>query len=126
MGGVRILDESHIIHRDIKPENFLIGKDGLVKIADFGCSVNVETAEDTDLRRKDGTGGFIPNDFYHSDRKKRPVANVTRDTYALGVCLYIMLSRGDTPFPYYSGRNKYARYMTRKVSNIKFGLYNSK
>ena len=34
--GVGFLHESKIIHRDIKSENFLISKEGVLKLCDFG------------------------------------------------------------------------------------------
>ncbi|KAI3528251.1 serine threonine-protein kinase eg2 [Colletotrichum abscissum] len=37
--AVDYLHRKRVIHRDIKPENILIGLQGEIKIADFGCSV---------------------------------------------------------------------------------------
>jgi len=40
--GLSFLHNQGIIHRDIKPSNMLIDKGGVVKLSDFGCSIQVE------------------------------------------------------------------------------------
>ncbi|KAH9386801.1 cyclin-dependent kinase 7 [Nematocida major] len=39
--GVHECHSRFVIHRDIKPNNILVGKDGSLKIADFGISVDI-------------------------------------------------------------------------------------
>ena len=38
LNGVNFCHSRRIIHRDLKPQNILIGKDGVIKIADFGLA----------------------------------------------------------------------------------------
>jgi len=85
-----------IIHRDIKPGNILLGKDGLVCLADFGLARTLFNDVLIDVER-DQCEGTAP---YMSPAVAAGEAEDTRcDIYALGAVMYEML----TGVPPYSG-----------------------
>ncbi|CAL9687276.1 unnamed protein product [Knipowitschia caucasica] len=45
--GLRFLHAHRVLHLDIKPANLLLSRDDVVKIADFGCSLQLDKGEDT-------------------------------------------------------------------------------
>ena len=40
--GLKFLYENNVVLRDIKSDNILIDKNGVCKIADFGCSIKLK------------------------------------------------------------------------------------
>lgn len=93
------LAEAHqqgVVHRDLKPENILIGRDGAVKIMDFGIARLIDS-------RLTLTPQLIGTPAYMSPEQAsgRPVDSRS-DIYSLGLVLYEMFCgrpafTGDTP-----------------------------
>ena len=86
--GVRLceaLDEIHhagVIHRDISPDNIFVGKDGSVKIIDFGSARL--SKEDTDSRLIVLKPGYAPPEQYEKIDPENDLQQAWTDIYALG------------------------------------------
>jgi calcium-dependent protein kinase len=79
-----------IVHRDIKAENIMYGKDGEVKLIDFGLSKAVANKNST-LTTIAGTPFYMAPEVMDNDY------NSQCDIWSLGVLMYVLLS-GYMPF----------------------------
>ncbi|HEX2454792.1 MAG TPA: protein kinase [Vicinamibacterales bacterium] len=91
-----------IVHRDLKPSNVMIGIDGHVKVMDFGIAKRVP-GPGTDPDRTGTSGSTLTGEisgtpaYMAPEQVKGETLDSRADVFALGVCLYEMLT-GAHPF----------------------------
>ncbi|MEO8163832.1 MAG: serine/threonine-protein kinase [Betaproteobacteria bacterium] len=79
-----------IIHRDIKPANILVGRNGDIKITDFGVALQSEA----DMTQLEGVGSPL---YMSPEQAQDHALTHQSDIYSLGVVMYRLLT-GKLPF----------------------------
>lgn len=95
ISGLKIAHREKIIHRDIKPSNILLGKQGQVKLADFGLATF-----QPDLTKFSSSNAILGTFCYMAPEAMVNPKQVDDrvDIFSLGCVLYRVL-HGSLPFP---------------------------
>ncbi len=112
--GLRDAYAEGIVHRDIKPGNLLLGRDGAVKIADFGLA----KPRDPNLGlTRDGAVLGTPLYMAPEQAMGEPLDH-RADMYALGATFYHLLT-GSTPFDAPNAVAMIARHLTAPPPRVR-------
>lgn len=82
-----------IIHQDIKPGNLLIGRDGKVRLSDFGTTLDLGSLTHKSIGESMGSGGYMSPEQWKGKPRR------DSDQYALAITCYQLLT-GHLPFEY--------------------------
>ncbi len=86
---------NRIVHRDIKPENVIIGREGLVKLLDYGVA--------KELKDKDMSSTMVGSRPYMAPEQIMGKSQIGSDVWALGVIIYILYTE---MLPFYDDNEK--------------------
>ncbi len=84
-----------IVHSDVKPQNVLVGRDGSIKLTNFGIA-SISNNSSTERLTTPGMA-LTTVQYYAPERALGEIVTPATDVYALGIVMYEMLT-GRTPF----------------------------
>ncbi|MEV6161859.1 serine/threonine-protein kinase [Streptomyces sp. NPDC052052] len=96
--GLAHLHRSGWVHTDLKPENILVGRDGEVRLSDFGLAIELTGTHGWTAPM--GTLDYLPPERWQEPLAERGVqVRPSADLWALGIIVHEVFAHGALPFP---------------------------
>jgi len=105
--GLSTIHAAGIIHRDIRPENILFGRDGKIKISDFG-----DARVGATISSGQGITGKL--DYLSPEYIKEGILTESSDIYSFGIGLYELITKTN-PFRAESPIRALAKRLTETI-----------
>ena len=107
--GLAAAHDHGIVHRDVKPGNVLLGRNGAIKVTDFGVAGPAPRPGEK-TRVVFGTPGYMPPECVEA----RSQPSAVGDLFSLGVILYECLSGA----PLFTGKNAHQALMRTAAGDV--------
>lgn len=104
--GLQFLHSQDVVHLDIKPANVLVSSDDMCKIADFGCSVKLESG--CEVSTTSPLLSHVGGTYTHRSPEllKGEGVSPKADIYSFGITLWQLITRDDP----YTGDRQHVIY----------------
>ena len=95
--GIEFMHHHSIVHCDLKPENIMVANNDIIKIVDFGCAIDLESANENDEKGIDfaGTADYVSPEVIGGKRKSSKADAIAMDVIEGG-------NNGSLILPHYS------------------------
>ena len=120
--GLKFLHGNNIAHCDIKSDNILLGKDGKLKLSDFGSSLRMNEPEDNILRTQGNIYFFPPELVEDKEKEKKSIDYKAVDIWDLGISIYTYIFKC-LPFMPENRENIVELFKAMTESNFDFNKY---
>jgi|AntRauTorcE11897_2_1112592.scaffolds.fasta_scaffold00477_3 non-specific serine/threonine protein kinase/serine/threonine-protein kinase len=95
--AVRYAHQRLIVHRDLKPGNILVGKNGMIKLLDFGISKIVTEEPELDITNTKTALHLMTPEYASPEQVRYDAVTTSTDVYSLGLILCKLLT-GSLPY----------------------------